>query len=497
MINKLRHIISAFVNSKKQIPIIAGVSSGLYPLLHYCNLNFTYIETLKRVLEFIGIFIVIPVVLGILFLLITSNSSTFIRFKKYVIPFVNFCSFFVLIIISVFGVNYMYLIISIVVSIVLTIKFYKFYKKIIVVQLLMASIVVFQLFTDVYNVITYNNEWKQLPDDIEKVVFKKSPNVYFIQPDGYANFSELGNDLYEIENTDFESFLLDSNFKLYSNHRSNYTTTLHSNASVFMMKHHYYNFSKNIGGELRKARHMIAGNNPVHSIFKNNDYKTHLIVDSPYFLVNRPNLKFDYCNIDLNEIPYFSKGFDFEKDVTHDFKIALENSSNKGNNFFFIERYLPGHISVDNMSSKGKEEEKRLYQKRIKEANVWIKDLVNYIVNKDSNGIIIIMADHGGYVGFDYMKQSKTKQSDKDLVHSMFSSALAIKWPDGNIQVDKDLKSNVNLFRVLFSYLSDDKSYLNALENNSSYGIIKKDAPFDVYELIDQNGNVVFKTILN
>ena len=73
---------------------------------------------------------------------------------------------------------------------------------------------------------------------------------------------------------------------------------------------------------------------------------------------------------------------------------------------------------------------------------------------------------------------------------------LAIKWPDDQApEFDNELRSNVNLFRVLISYLSEDPSYLDHLEADSSFLIINEGAPFGVYEVIDDSGAAVFNII--
>ncbi|HEX8014863.1 MAG TPA: hypothetical protein VF465_06480, partial [Flavobacterium sp.] len=54
----------------------------------------------------------------------------------------------------------------------------------------------------------------------------------------------------------------------------------------------------------------------------------------------------------------------------------------------------------------------------------------------------------------------------------IYSNLIAIKWNDEmHNQYDKKLKTNVNIFRILFSYLSEDKSLLDNLENDGSYNI--------------------------
>ena len=132
------------------------------------------------------------------------------------------------------------------------------------------------------------------------------------------------------------------------------------------------------------------------------------------------------------------------------------------------------------------------YLKQLQLANDWLTDLIARIEKHDKNSLIVIVADHGGFVGLDYTLQCKEKQTDRDLVYTIFTSALAIKWPEQAPSFDNQLKSNVNLFRILFSYLSEDEQYLNHLQEDKSYSVIEKGAPFGVYELINEKGEVVF-----
>ena len=98
------------------------------------------------------------------------------------------------------------------------------------------------------------------PDDIEKVQFKKRPNIYYIQPDGYVNFSEMVKGYYKNDNSAFKHFLEDNGFKNYDDIRSNYTSTLVSNSATFSMMHHYYNNGFNFT-EIANAREIIISKN--------------------------------------------------------------------------------------------------------------------------------------------------------------------------------------------------------------------------------------------
>ena len=386
--------------------------------------------------------------------------------------------------------------IALLAALLLSLVLKKHLKKIVVMQLVMAVITFGVLTPRLLKSVATSTSWKQLPDDIAQVEFKKRPNIYIIQPDGYANFSELKRGYYNFDNVEFESYLAEENFKLYNDFRGNYFSTVSSNSSVFSMKHHYYDNPKPFDVESYNYRRILAGNNPVISIFNNNNYKTSLILESEYLLANRAKLYYDYCNIDYNEISYLTQGFKIKKDVKKDLETAIKINDSQGN-FYFIEKILPGHVSPSRLNNKGKEKEREDYLFRIKQANEWLKEIITMINSKDPNSLIIIMADHGGYVGMNSTYECKIKQTDDDLIKSVFTSALAIKWPNVAPEFDEKLKTSVNLFRVLFSYLSDNKAYLNHLEEDKSYLVIKKGAPFGVYETINENSEVIFKEVVD
>ncbi len=414
-------------------------------------------------------------------------------FEKYVLPMLNMACFFLLIVISVFGFDWVKLIIALAIGVVLGYFLVSHIKKVVVFQLIMIGLVLPKLIPDLYRELMYSRKWMEQPDAIERAVFQKRPNVYVIQPDGYANFLDLKNSLYNHDNHKFEQFLDVKGFELYDNYRSNYFSTLSSNSSMFSMKHHYYG-NKTLGiNPSHNSRDEIVGDNPVLRVFKNNGYKTHLLLQIPYLLSNRPTVDFDYCNISLDEVSYISRGFQLQKDLKKDTKLAIENSASEPS-FFFIESMLPSHITTHKDSESSIENERELYLERLELANEWLTDLVSFIIEKDPDGLIVIAADHGGYVGLNSSMESQKKITDELLIHSMFSSVLAIKWPNNTKpKFDKELKSSVNLFRTLFAYLSNDDTLMNNLQQDKSYLIIRKGAPTDVYEVIDENNLVVFK----
>ena len=69
---------------------------------------------------------------------------------------------------------------------------------------------------------TNSAEWQVQPDAILETKFKKTPNIYYIQPDGYANETNLKGPLYQFDNSEFDGWLKDNKFTLYDDYRSNY-----------------------------------------------------------------------------------------------------------------------------------------------------------------------------------------------------------------------------------------------------------------------------------
>ncbi len=489
---KKQGFFSVFLNDNKAYPLLTAIAAGLYPLLFYYTNNFKMINSWGHLGFFASLFLLAPLV--IFFVAhIVSKGAIFKKYKDFVLPFLNFFFFAFYLNIALYGgFSWLRTLVVFAIAVLLTVLLRKYLKKIIIFQLILAFIGVFTLTPVVIKQLNYSKEWMKQPDSIESAVFKKKPNIYFIQPDGYVNFSELGKGHYNIENKDFENYLEENNFKTYPNFRSNYAATLPTNSSVFMMKHHYYNNGFDFT-ETIDARNVIVSDNSVLRILKNNGYRTFFITEQPYFLTNKPELGYDFCNFSLKEIKFLTKGIGDPKDVIAPFNTYLEKYP-EGPNFFFVEIFNPGHITNTIKDSKGVEGERAHYIEGVKESNKKLTQLTESILTNDPEALIIIMADHGGFVGMTNTHESYAKNTDRDFVNSIFSAILAIHWPNGEApEFDGKFKTPVNLFRILVSYLSENPSYLSNLQPDKSYIPINFDAPRGIYEYLDDEGNVVFK----
>lgn len=488
---KKQGFFSFFFEKDNLFSVIIAIAAGMYPLLFYYTNNYKLINTWGHFGYFISLFILGPIAI----FFIANRVSKFKIFKKlrpFVLPFLNFFFFFFFLNAALYaGFNWLRTLIVFGIALLLTFLLRKYFKKIIVFQFMLAIVGIFTLTRVVIKQLNYSKEWMKQPDGIETAVFKKKPNIYFIEPDGYANFSELKKGNYKIENAEFENFLQENNFKTYPNFRSNYAATLPSNSATFMMKHHYYNKGSDFT-ETIDARKIIITENSVLKVLKHNDYRTFFLTEQPYFLINKPKMGYDFSNFNLKEIEFITKGIGEPKDVIQPFQKYLETYS-EGPNFFFVEIFNPGHIANKNADSKGIAGERAHYIESLKEADKKLTILTKAILKKDPEALIVIMADHGGFVGMNSLEDSITKSSDVDNVNSIFSTILAIHWANDEApEFDSELKTSVNLFRILVSYLSENPLYLANLQPDESYIILNFGAPKGIYEYLDTEGNVVF-----
>lgn len=493
MLQKLILKFRRFLEDKNTNPVLAIFIACIYALLYYYDKNYAIINSKPQFAFLVAIYFVLPLVA---FYIINFAHNILIKPKQqklYLVSIFNLITFFSTIVISLYGFNVLKLILAIVLGIILGYILKAHLKKVLVIQCLLVFMVLPKLIPDFYREITYSKQWMQQPDAIEKAVFKKRPNIYLIQPDGYTSFSTFKDSIHNYDNSAFEDFLKGNGFNIYNDYRSNYFSTLTSNSSLFAMKHHYYGNTTLGINPRHNRRNEIVESNPVLRTLKHNNYKTFLMLQVPYLLSNRPNVGFDYCNISLDDISYISRGFKGETNLKEDTKQQILEHKNS-QNFFFVESMLPSHIITNYSATTSANEERKIYIDRVEEANAWLRDIITFIDENDPNALVIIAADHGGYVGFNYSLESEVKTENPLLVNSIFSSLLAIKWPHNQVpKYDDKLKTSVNLFRVLFSYLSDDTSYLENLQDDKSYIIIRRKAPTGVYEYINELSEPVFK----
>lgn len=477
------------LSKKSQNPLIIGFFSGLFPVIFYCQKNFNLTNSFNHLLFFLTYFTLLPIFISVTINLILKIKKRSDYIKKWN-SFFGFVFFFGAINFLNFEEPLRSIIFFLIIlgGVVFSLKLQKHFVKFVFFQSLLAVFASINLITKLYENTRISSDWKSLPDDIKLIKLVHRPNIYLIQPDGYVNFSEINKGYYNFDNSDFYNYLIKNDFINYDNFRSNYSSTLTSNSSLFMMKHHYYFKTASMNNDYRK--YVVTENN-VLSILKNNNYQTHYIIENPYTIANYPKLGFDSVNISYDNFGPLYKWGPPIHDVFSDFYYFL-NKNTSTPQFYFIEFYSPGHISVYKNSSSGKNKERQAWLNRLNETNKSLTNLVGAIIDKDPEGLIILLGDHGGYVGLDYTNQFNAKTNDRDLIFSAFSSQLSIRWPNKELKNNSpNIKSSVNVFRHIFSNLSQKPTYSNNIEANESWKILTKGIDKGVYKYIDEFDNIV------
>ena len=478
------------IKEKPLKPYLVGLCAGLYPILFYAGNNYSLVNSWGHLLFFALTFLILPAIgatLGAFFL----KKKFGARGVQTWLAFLGFGLFFFFLKVTLFEAPHR----KITALILLISALYAYYlgaqhRKFMVLQGLMGLLAVFPLLGQIYHNISLSEKWKEIPEQSLKFDFTVKPNIYLIQPDGLVNFSELKTGYYQYHDASFETELSAMGFTHYPDFRSNYASTLSSNSALMMMKHHYYNYGDSFS-EALDARESIVSENHVLKVFKNNDYQTNLISVAPYLLVNHPKMGFDRANFSYSEIGYLSQGFNLKADVVHDLTEYLAQEPSQPQ-FYFIEFFNPGHIHGRKEMSLGADQERGLWLASMERGQQTLRVLISGIQERDPQGLIMILADHGGFVGYDYTNQIYTKTQDRDLIYSIFSSQLSIKWPVG-VKPEQPINftTSVNVFRLLFGHLSQSQTENQDLEPDVSYVILDDEPNKGVYEYIDQNGTII------
>jgi len=272
--------------------------------------------------------------------------------------------------------------------------FGKHYKKLVVVLSMMTLFALVKFTYYYFGTIATNDNWVQ-PTEITNITFTNNPNIYLIQPDGYASKTALENSHYNYDNDTFYDQLTQKGFLFNHTYRSNYGSTLTSNATLFTAQHHFYN-NGIMDNELPDARELIMGENPVLTTLKNNGYRTTAVLQHRYLLLNHPEVFYDRINIkpsDLSVLP----NYHYDADYVNDLKTFMNTASNQPQ-FYFIEILEPSHITGKENPDSNAIQERTNYIHKLEGTNTQLLSIINHIEQEDPKAIIIIASDHGGYV---------------------------------------------------------------------------------------------------
>ena len=307
------------------------------------------------------------------------------------------------------------------------------------------------------------------------------PNIYFIVLDGYAN-SKILNDVFDYNNSDFETFLNNKGFYTAYNSRSNYLMTHLSLSSTLNMD--YLNDLKDKLGPSNQSRvrtYEMIRNNKVSQYLKNKGY-TLINIKSGWGVTNFLE------NSDFN-IPEFQFLNDFTYSYLQNtfFKYLMENNTKNIvlKQFESISKleninvpyFLFAHIvSPHPPYVLGQDEEsptndikmnndwgdKKKYLNQLKFINSKTKKIIDDILKNDKKSIIILQSDHGTSFNshaWEYPPKKYFIQERSLILNSILLNDYSNNSLHQNI-------SSVNTFRVIFNSVFDENF---EILNDSTY----------------------------
>ncbi|MEW6984342.1 YidC/Oxa1 family membrane protein insertase [Colwelliaceae bacterium 6471] len=313
---------------------------------------------------------------------------------------------------------------------------------------------------------------------------KKKPDVYLLTYDGYVGQETMLQ--YGIDNSAQEQFLVNNGFKIYPKTYSIGATSLESMARVLEMSDTLH----------KPAVESTAGQAIVPAIFKNAGYKTYGIL-TPYLLNNVTNgYDVSYPKLDPNSslgVSSILTGLiegEFRFDVIDEMvDYSRSDWLAKKRSVFSAKtdypKFMYTHTGPHHSQNSGVclPNETDLFEERLVEANVEMKQDITSILASKRDAIIIINGDHGPYLTGDCTQLKKLKVYDINQLHlqDRNGSFLAIRWPDNNYQGLDNIRVLQHTFEAVFKYLFESEKVLrnsistSTLERNETLpeGMIK------------------------
>lgn len=484
-----------YLSSDRHLWWTVTILPGAYAIVYLYLKNYTIVNSWQQLLSFIACFIIIPSVLFLGLDLFFKKKYPAKRIQLYwSYLLINFSIIFSL---SIYlGWRWKALVLFGVLTIIASIFIAKHYKKIVLLLSLMLVIAIGQLLFFILTTVVPGNDWIENAP-FESYTFKKKPNIYLIQPDGFVGKPAATNSIYQLDNSDFYDSLEHEGFQFNHDFRSNYSSTLASNSVLFTGQHHYLPTASSTT-ELMDARDIILGDNPVLRTLKKNGYQTNLILQHSYLMLNYPEVIYDTNNVKSTDLSPLLPNYYLDKDYQGDFEKQLSISIGSDQpQFYFIEILHPGHISYSKDGEEAIESERIKYTEEVKNIIPKLTEITKLISSKDPEAIIILASDHGGFAGFTHTGQAYSNViKSNELKQSVFSSLLSIKAPKEFKSYQSNIKSTVAVFPTLFDYLVD-KPVLDQHDiDHSSYLFLKSKEYLGLYKYFDSDGIPVSEKVI-
>ncbi len=131
-------------------------------------------------------------------------------------------------------------------------------------------------------------------------------------------------------------------------------------------------------------------------------------------------------------------------------------------------KHIPNHLRNTGQSEK-LPALRQTYLQEIQEENIHLKRLIQNILKKDKEALIVLTGDHGPFFHEIHVHEDIKTLSEEEKVLDFFNVLGAVKWPETLTNDDSDTASTLshaNLFRIIFSVLSQEKLMPQTMRSN-------------------------------
>lgn len=315
------------------------------------------------------------------------------------------------------------------------------------------------------------------------IIPSEPPDIYYIVLDGYVR-SDVLEELYGYDNSNFTNYLLDKGFIIPENNHSNYAITPLSLASTLNMQYIQTLFPDAESYPFWWLMSPFIKNSQVEIMLEEGGYKTVTVaVDWDFTNINNADIHFKPFPIQLNEFNRFlimsspisvlspavensmmlSSYPSHRKTVNYAFEILSKVPDIEGLKFVFVHIVSPHPPFVfdkdgqpvepaynfsfndGNFFPGNRDQYKIGYVNQIQFINSQLEKTVNSILDKSDNPpIIILLADHGSRMLTDFTS------SDNSCIRELFSNFAAFYLPGQNEDTIPTDITSVNVFRIIF-----------------------------------------------
>ena len=333
-----------------------------------------------------------------------------------------------------------------------------------------------------FNVILYLTAIFSAPVSLSSSVSSSSygdmadkPNIYILILESYQG-NEALKKLYDYDNTSFINQLEKKGFSVYQDVYSNAPYTRASLSSVFTIK----DLTAITENEIDNLLTYPDKYQTTYTFIKNG-YKIEYMFPTDYLTQKDSRCLDDFKTSSLFFQKYFkniSSCTQYQYNSFEDFMDKLQKRLRlkRENPLLFIAKiggisenetdYRNGVIHIPNQYRHTNKIEllsflRKKYIDELKKENVLLETLIEEICEWDSNGLIVLIGDHGGDFFEIYDRQysnhimpflNKNNISEKDFLLDFYNILLAIKWPD-SIKPREKIQRAPDLFRVIFETL--------------------------------------------